>query len=211
MKYATALLSFAILVNFGCSDGPLTAKEAGARIAELDEFKREARFTLNVGRPFQSAFRCYSEAEVASVPINTFVVDRGWVRYERREGNFGFGAKGACPAFGLTPAGARASAQWRQSPDNSGGTIWTVPIGRRELVAVTTLTTTSGGSTQVDFTWRWAPDETGVALRQSVNSARALFDATRTGQASCRRVNHDWRCQLALWTNAAEAAGELAQ
>jgi len=208
MNHPIALLSLAVLVNSACSSGPLTATQAGDRIAELDEFKREASFTLRVGTPFQSAFKCYSEAEVANVPINRFVVDRGWVQYERRDGNFGFGMKDACPAMTLTPSGENASAGWRRE-QSGGGTIWTVPIGQRELVSVTNLTTTSEGSTQAEFDWKWAPNETGSALRQSVPSAKALFEATRQGRASCRRLGDGWRCQLGMWTTPADAFGAL--
>jgi len=100
MKYLLASMSIAAVLNCACSDGALTAEEAGEHIAGLDGFKREAHFTLRVNTPFQSAFKCFSESEVASVPINRFVVDRGWARYEQRDGNFGFGARGSCPALG---------------------------------------------------------------------------------------------------------------
>ena len=208
MKYSTALLSLAALVNFACSDGALTAKQAGDRIGELDEFKREAHFTLRVDTPLQSAFKCFSEAEAANVPINRFVVDRGWARYERRDGNFGFGTTASCPAIGLTPSGEKASAGWRR--ERTGlGTLWAVPIGQRELVTVTNLTRSSEGSTQAEFDWKWVPNETGSALRQSVPSAQTFFDATRKGRASCRRLDDGWRCQLGMWTTPADAGDAL--
>jgi hypothetical protein len=210
MKYPLASMSIAVLLSVACSDGLLTPERAGKQIAGLEEFKREAHFTLRVNTPFQSAFKCLSELEVASVPINRFVVDRGWGRYEQRDGNFGFGTKASCPAMALTPSGEKASAGWRRE-QNGGGTIWAVPIGQRELVGVTRAITSSEGPTQADFDfyWKWAPNETGSALRQSVPSANALFEATRKDRAWCRRLNEEWWCQLAMWTSAADASGEL--
>lgn len=208
MKYPLASISIAAMLSGACSDGSLTPERAGQQIAGLDDFKRGAHFTLRINTPFQSAFKCFSELEVANVPINRFVVDRGWARYERRDGNFGFGTKASCPAMALTPHGEKASGGWRREQSGSG-TVWAVPIGQRELVAVTKLTTSSEGSTQLEFDWKWVPNETGSALRQSAPSAKALFDQTRKGRASCRRLDDEWRCQLGMWTTPADAFGEL--
>jgi hypothetical protein len=73
---------------------------------------------------------------VASVPSNRFVVDRGWVRYETREGSFGFGAKARCLAMALTPAAQVASAQWTQGRIGSEGVAWIAPRSAQQAWAV---------------------------------------------------------------------------
>ena len=176
----------------------MTAERAASLIAALDGFKREAHFTIRTGVPLQSAFKCLSQPEVERLPLNRFAVERGWVRYEARAAILGFGAKASCPAMTLTPAGEAAAATWTpKRVASSEGAAWAVPIGRREVVGVTGLTTEADESTQVEFDWKWTPNETGTALRKSVAKANLFFDQARTGRASCRRTNEGWRCQLA--------------
>jgi hypothetical protein len=132
------------------------------------------------------------------------------VRYETREAILGFGTKTSCPAIALTPAGQAASAQWTRGHDvSSEGIAWAVPIGQRELVGVTGITAAPDESTQVEFDWKWTPNETGLALRKSVRDANVFFDQARKGRASCRRSDDGWRCQLGMWMTPAEALGEL--
>jgi hypothetical protein len=196
-------------MSLACSEQTLSPDSAARLISALDGFKREAHFRIETGVPFQSAFSCYTQAEVERTPLNQFVVARGWVRYEQRESVIGFGTKASCPAMALTPAGEAASSQWtRGRVASNQGTAWTVPIGRRELVGVTEVRPAPDGSTQVEFDWKWAPDETGMALRSSVPQASVFFDQARKGRASCRRRNDEWRCDLAMWAMAADV-GEL--
>jgi len=209
MKNRLGLVLLAATAGMACSDGALNPERAASLIAAIDGFRREAHFTLHTAVPLQSAFRCLSQVEVERAPINRFMVQRGWVRFETRDAAVGFGRKASCPAIALTPAGDAASAQWtRARPALSGGSSWAVPIGRRELVRVTELTETPDGSTQAQFEWRWAPNETGAALRGVVPKAGAFFDETRKGRASCRS-DGEWRCDLGMWTTAADALGEL--
>lgn len=188
-----------------CSDGTLSRDRAASLITSVEGFSREARFTIQTGAPLQSAFKCLSQAEVERSPVNQFMVQRGWVRFGAREANVGFGTKATCPALELTPEGQAASAQWTGGRAASGqGTAWAVPIARRELVAVTGLTTGQNESTQVEFDWKWTSNETGAALRKSVPKANAFFDQVRKGRASCRRWDDGWRCQLAMWRTPAD-------
>jgi hypothetical protein len=206
MNHRLRLMLLAAAISAACSDRTLTSDRAATLIGELDAFKREAFLTIRTAVPFQSAFECESQADVASVPSNRFVVDRGWVRYETREGSFGFGARARCPAMALTPAGQAASSQWTQGRIGSGeGIAWGIPIGRREIVTVREPTTGPDGSSQVDFDWKWTANETGRALQESVPNAKAWFDQPRQGRASCRRLDDEWRCQLAMWRTPADA------
>ena len=208
MSHRLRLMLLAAAISAACSDQTLTSDRVATLIGELDAFKREAFLTIRTGVPFQSAFECQSQADVASVPSNRFVVDRGWVPYETREGSFGFGARARCPAMALTPAGQAASAQWTQGRIASGaGVAWRIPIGRRDFVTVREPTTRADGSSQVEFDWKWTANETGRALQESVLSAKAWFDQPRQGRASCRRLDDEWRCQLAMWRTPAEAGG----
>jgi hypothetical protein len=206
MNYRLRLLLVAAAISAGCSDQTLTSNRAAILIGKLDAFKREAFFTIRTGVPFQSTFECESQADVASVPSNRFVVDRGWVRYETREGSFGFGARARCPAMALTPAGQAASAKWTQGRIASGeGVAWGIPIGRREIVTLREPTTGPDGSSQVEFGWKWTANETGRAMQESVPNAEAWFQQSRQGRASCRRVNDEWQCQMAMWRTPADA------
>lgn len=211
MRHRLLILSLVAAGSTACSERTLSPDRAARLIAELDSFKRDAHFTIHIGVPFQSAFRCHTQAEVGRTPLNQFVMDRGWVRYETREAILGFGAKAPCPAIALTAAGEAASAQWtrgRGAP--TGGTAWAVPIGRRELLGVTGLTTAPDESMQVEFDWKWTPQEIGTALRKAIPNADAFFDRTRKGRASCRRQGDGWRCQLGMWTTA-DALGEFSR
>jgi hypothetical protein len=210
MTHRIALVLLAATTTAACSEPTLSAERAASLITALEQFNRQAHFTIRTDVPLQSAFKCESQSEVNRAPLNQFVVERGWVRYETREAILGFGTKMPCPAIVLTPAGQAASAQWIRAHDVSGeGIAWAVPIGRREFRGVTGLTTASDGSTQVAFDWKWTPNETGTALRNSVHEANVFFDQTRKGRASCRQSDDDWRCQLGMWMTPADALGEL--
>lgn len=206
MSHRVRLLLLAASISTACSDPTLTPERVAALVEELDAFKREARLTIRTGVPFQSAFECERQADVANAPSNRFLVDRGWIRYETREGSFGFGTRGRCPAMMLTPAGQAASAQWTQGRVGSGeGVAWGIPIGRRELVTVRESTSRPNGTSQVEFEWNWAPNEIGRALQASVPNAKPWFEQSRHGRADCVRVNDEWECQLAMWRTPAEA------
>lgn len=212
MRYRLGVIALVGAAGAACSNGPLDAEHAGRLISALEQFKRESRFTIQTGVPLQSAFKCLSQEQIANVPANRFVIDRGWVRYETREGNLGFGTTASCPALGLTASGQAASAGWtrgRAGIARGDGASWAIPIGARKFLAVTKLTTASDESAQVEFDWKWSPNETGTVLRESFPGAGALFDQTRKGRASCRRTEDGWRCQLGMWTTPADALGEL--
>ena len=210
MTRRLGLVLLAATTSVACSERTLSAEQAASLITTLGQFKREAHFMIRTGVPLQSAFKCESHAEVNRAPLNRFVVERGWVRYETREAILGFGTKTSCLAIALTPAGQAASAQWTRGHDVSNeGIAWAVPIGRRELLAVTGLSTAPDGSTQVEFDWKWTPNETGIALRKSVDEADVFFDQARKGRASCRQSDDGWRCQLGMWMTPADALGEL--
>ena len=210
MRHRLGLLLLAATTSVACSERTLSPERAASMITALDEFKREAHFTIHIGVPLQSAFKCQSLAEVERTPLNQFVAERGWVRYETREAILGFGTKASCPAIALTPAGEAASSQWtRGDVASNEGTAWAVPIGRREFLTVAGLRTAPDGSAQVEFDWKWTPNEMGTALRKSVRSADALFDQARKGRASCRQSDDGWQCRLGMWTTPADALGEL--
>jgi hypothetical protein len=205
MRHRIGLVLLAATTSIACSERTLNRDRAASLIGDLEQFTREAHLTIRTGVPLQTAFECESQADVERTPVNQFVVDRGWVRYETREAILGFDTKSSCPAMALTPAGEAASAQWTRGRVASGeGIAWGIPIGRRELVGVTAFTTAADESAQVEFDWKWTPNETGTALRQSVPKADALFDQVRKGRASCRRSDDGWRCQMGMWTTPAD-------
>jgi hypothetical protein len=210
LRHRLGLVLLAAAASVACSEPTFGSDRAASLITGLDQFKREAHFTIHTGVPLQSAFQCISQAEVDRTPLNQFLVERGWVRYETREAILGFGTKASCPAIALTPAGEAASAQWiRGRGASSEGTAWAVPIGRRELLGVTGLTTAPDGSAQVEFDWKWTPNETGTALRKSVRNANVFFDQAKKGRATCRQSDDGWQCQLGMWMTPADALGEF--
>jgi hypothetical protein len=197
-------------VSLACSERTLTSERAASLIADLDQFKREAYFSIQTGVPLQTAFKCMDQAEIARTPLVSFGVERGWVRLESRETVLGFGAKKTCPSLALTQSGEAASTRWtRQRAESNEGVTWAVPIGRRGAINVTKLTTAPDGSTQVEFDWKWMPNDTGIVLRKSVQQANAFFDSVRKGRASCRRPDGQWQCQLGMWTTPADGLGEF--
>lgn len=203
------LLLLAATTAFACSERTLNGDRAADVIRELEQFKREAHFTIRADTALQTAFRCENRADIERVPVYRFLLDRGWVRYETRDAILGFGTKASCPAITLTSAGQAASAGWRRGRVATGqGTAWGVPVGRREFISVTALTTAPDGSSSVEFDWKWRPNETGTALRQLIPEADALFDQVRRGRASCRPSNHSWQCQMAMWRTHTDV-GEL--
>jgi hypothetical protein len=203
MRNTVALVLLAATTNCVSSDPTLTAERAASLIADLDGFQREAHFTLHTGAPLRSAFTCLSQAEVERAPLNQFAVGQGWARYETRNSNFGLGGKASCPAMTLTPAGESASATWTRGRAASGeGVAWMIPIGRRELLGVKKLSEAPDGSTQVEFEWKWTPNDTGTGLRKAVVEADSFFAQARPGRASCRQSDDGWRCQLGMWSPA---------
>jgi hypothetical protein len=207
MRYRLALTMFVAAATWACSRQTLTSERAANLIADSDGFKREAHFTIQTDAPMQSAFACVAQAEVERMPLHRFADERGWVRVEARNASLGFGKAASCPALALTPTGQAASATWTRGRVASApeGVAWSVPIGRRELIGAPRLTKSADESTQADFDWKWAPNDTGTALQQSVEQATRFFEQGRTGRASCRRFDDGWRCQLALWSSPADA------
>src|SRR5436189_4424829 len=78
-------------VSLACSERTLTSERAASLIADLDQFKREAYFSIETGVPLQTAFKCLDQAQIARAPLVSFGVERGWVRFESRETVLGFG------------------------------------------------------------------------------------------------------------------------
>lgn len=204
------VLITATAATYACSHDVLSVDHAGNLIAGTDGFKREAHFTIQTDAPMQSAFECLAQPEVERMPLHRFAVERGWVSYEARNASLGFGKPASCPAMVLTPTGQAASATWTRGRVASApeGVAWSVPIGRRELVGVPRLMKSADESTQVEFDWKWAPNDTGTALQKSVERARVFFEQGRTGRASCRRFDDGWRCEVALWKSP-DDAGEF--
>lgn len=210
MRHRFALATLAAAVACACSQDSLNSERAANLIADSDGFKREAHFSIQTGAAMQSPFACVAQAEVERMPLHRFAAERGWVRYEVRAASLGFGKTASCPAMALTPTGQAASATWTRGRVAAApeGVAWSVPIGRREFVGAPKLTTAQDESVQVEFDWKWTPNDAGMALRQSVEQANLFFDQERRGRASCRRFDEGWRCELAL-PESAENAGEF--
>ena len=208
MKHRVAVLTLAAITG-ACSDRTLTSDDAASVIRDLEQFKHQAHFTIQTGVPLRSVFRCLTQAEAERMPLSRFLVERGWVRFEMRHTTLGIRKNASCPAMALTATGQAASAQWTRARSAAAeAATWAVPVAQRELVSVTGLSNGPDGSVEVEFDWRWIPNETGLALRTSMDKANALFEQVRKGRASCRRSGDGWACQIGMWTTPADA-GEL--
>lgn len=206
MRHQLAILTLVTAATCACSQESMTSERAARLIAGTDGFKREARFTLQTNAPMQTAFECLNRAEVERMPTHRFAAERGWIRYDTSDANLGFGKTASCPTITLTPTGEAASARWTRGGAASSpeAVAWSIPIGRRELIGVPTVTLAQDESGQVEFDWKWSPNDTGNALRSQLAQAEAFFNANRKGRAACRRTSSDWLCQLAMWTTPAD-------
>lgn len=76
----------------------------------------------------------------------------------------------------LTDAGRSASGDWEQAGDG-----WTIPVARRELVAVTGLTGGEGESktARVEYTWRWKPLGLGANFDMTSPDFQRLPESVR--------------------------------
>jgi hypothetical protein len=211
MKLHVGLAVVTLSMTVACGQRALDRERATVLIKDLDGFKGEPFFWIRTNMPFRSTFKCETQAEVERAPLHQFLTRQGWVRYETRSTVVGFDTKVSCPSLTLTPAGDAASARWTKARGSMAGeSSWAVPIGRRELVAVTGLTSAPDGSTSAEFEWRWVANDIGTALRQSIPGADSFFDRTRKGHATCRRYDDGWRCTLGMWPTPADALGEFA-
>jgi hypothetical protein len=131
----------------------LTRRLATALIAGSDAFATPQQFWLRTG--------LVSNKEYTS-PEYLVLQRRGWIS----------ASTAACPAeltpppcwdVTLTPLGVDAFHDFTKSGD-AGKQSFTVPIARRELVAITGIST-NGNLADVEFTWQWVPSsEVGSAL-----------------------------------------------
>ena len=131
----------------------LTRRLATALIAGSDAFAAPQQFWLRTG--------LVSNKEYTS-PEYLVLQRRGWIS----------ASTAVCPAeltpppcwdVTLTPLGVDAFHDFTKSGD-AGKQSFTVPIARRELVAITGIST-NGNLADVEFTWQWVPSsEVGSAL-----------------------------------------------
>lgn len=213
LRTLVVALTVAMVMTVGCSGRGLDRSRAARAVAALDHFKAPAYFSLQTDGPFfQGSFTltCRSQAELEHHPVNSFLMKQGWIRYESRSTPVGFRQQANCPVMILTDAGKTASAEWqsrRGIPEKS--TVWTVPIGQRELVEVTGLTDAPDGSKLVEFHWKWSPNRLGHALQEVVAQAGTFFQQSRQGSADCRLWDDGWRCTLMQMGNSFEDLGEF--
>jgi hypothetical protein len=210
------MASFALLVMLcaiACSHRPLDRKRTGEIISHLYRFKVQAFYSFATGQPITKgtfAFACVAQADAERAPANALLVELGWVRFEARTALIGFNDRANCPALVLTEQGRAASAAWKSRAGvPAGSTVWSVPVGERTFLEVTGLTAAPDGSTLAEFTWKWTPNGTGDTLKRTLDKARAFFDRTRQGSASCQLWDDGWSCRLANMGASFEDVGSL--
>jgi len=154
MRDKRILLSAVALVLTGCSPRDfLTRRLATDSILLSPQFKAQQRFTLRTG--------VLSNKDYPS-PEYLVLQHHGWISANTtpcpREMT-----PPPCWDVLLTPSGVDA-VRSAMLPQQTSGSLLSVPVARRTLVAVTGITK-QVNSADVEFTWKWSPlNEVGAAL-----------------------------------------------
>lgn len=154
MRKSAAALTVSLLVLAACSPRDfLTRRLAFDLIAGSDAFKAQQQFWLRTG--------VVSNKEYTS-PEYLVLEHHGWITGAGTPCN-GNVTPPPCWDVALTPLGVDALRDW--VPANAAATqYFSVPVTRRELLAVTGITKNENRA-DVDFRWKWvALNEVGEAL-----------------------------------------------
>lgn len=186
MRYA---LGIALLVALACSGGetatetpsaagtataaaPLpTPDQAKALIAESPEF---GDFEFSTG----SSFSLPLDSSQFNEPARAGAADLakgGWIRIE--------GGK-------VVLAKGEGDKRFLVRPN---GFLDIVPLAKKELLEVADVRKTGEGA-DVDFTWRWVPNEVGASFTSGLVKER--FDATHAATAKLRDFGQGWIVML---------------
>jgi hypothetical protein len=78
----------------------------------------------------------------------------------------------------LTPKGEAMLAEMKgvqKTKDKDGANIYTIPVAERELVEITKVTMSGGGTRAVvEFTWKWNPNKFGDMLDAAGTDVKAF-------------------------------------
>lgn len=151
---AQVAIASILLLLLGCSPRDfLTRRLAMDLILASSEFRVQQRFTLQTG--------VVSSKDYPS-PEYLVLQHRGWIS----------ATASPCPRevtpppcwdILLTPSGVDA-VRSAMPPEQASGSLLSVPVAKREFVAVTGVAKQSN-TADVAFTWKWAPlNEIGAAL-----------------------------------------------
>jgi hypothetical protein len=131
----------------------LTRRLAAAIIASSASFKTPQQFLMHTG--------VLSNQDYLS-PENLVLLQHGWLS----------ASSAPCPRavtpppcwdMEFTPSGVDTF-RVIMSPNDSGKPSFSIPVARRELVAITGISK-GGGAADVDFIWKWSPiNEVGAAI-----------------------------------------------
>ncbi|HUJ95326.1 MAG TPA: hypothetical protein VLW84_08700 [Terriglobales bacterium] len=172
-KYAAALAVSLLLSSTACSPRDfLTRRLAIDLIAGADTFKAQQLFWIRTG--------IVSNKDYTS-PEYLVLQHHGWMTGTNAPCIANVGPP-PCWDMALTPLGVDALKDW-VSPN--GAQYFSVPVARRELIAVTGIAK-NGNLASVDFLWKWA------ALNEVGD---ALYAGTGTYSSTVTFVHYDdgWR------------------
>lgn len=85
--------------------------------------------------------------------------------------------KGQAKLIDLTPDGQKKLAafpEFKTSKEADGTLLYSVPLATKELVQVVKVTKISPSRSQVEFTWKWKPNEMGNVFDASGNLMKAF-------------------------------------
>ncbi len=155
----------------------LSRRLATDLLSTSDAFKTPQQFVLQTG--------VISNKDYVS-PEYLVLQHHGWISATTAPCSAGM-TPPPCWDVLLTPSGVD-TVRALVSADDATKSSLSIPVARRELVAVTGITKQSG-SADVDFTWRWVPsNEVGAALYSG--------DLHYTSTVAFRDYDDGWRIQL---------------
>jgi hypothetical protein len=116
------------------------------------------------------------------------------------------------PALRLIPKDLTATRDWQAFEDREHHRHgWTVPVGTRELIELTSIEEADTATAQVQFTWKWKPNEVGrhfdisEQVPQSAprwkrkSNPRLSSELPYQGAAELSRTGNRWEVKTIKW------------
>jgi len=192
MKYiVTYILLFLLVLSLGCNDtgpikGNLNRSGAARLLNESKRLKETKVLTLHMNPPTSC------ESITKDDPIRE-MKSLNLVSYQNKnltvgQGMFAMGMKNCIVE--LTEEGKRMSSGWKFTKAINQFDIdkWEIPIAKKSLVEVTGIIGGDKEQAQVEYTWKWVPNELGEKL----NNLRPSLELQK-GRAAFRKYDDGWR------------------
>lgn len=115
------------------------------------------------------------------------------------------------PVVRLIPKDTAASGDWQRFEDREHHRHgWTVPVGTRELIALTSIEGAGTDTVQVQFTWKWKPNQVGRHFDEHAqhsdrhwgrrSNPRLSSEYPFKGTAELSRTGNRWEVKTIKWS-----------